>query len=555
VLRRPIESALRSAVRVDDEVSIEQTVVQGLLQRIEHEIGPHRRVCAPAHDATREHIDHERDVHKTTPRRHVGEVCHPQLIGTLGVELPLHQILRVLNRGVGDGRAVSLAAHDTTKALRGHEPSDGASRHRLPVAQQLLPHFAHAIHATIALPHALDLLTQHVVALRTRRTPRRVQLACAIRVVAGRCDRQDAADRLDTVHRTFLVDERVHQRVRRSSSAAAKNALALRKMSLARFSSRFSRSSAASRSSSPRVGLDRSPASCAAFSSHRRSVSFVQPSFGAIAEMAAHWDGWCGSCSLTNRTARSRTSGLNRCARDFAMTPRSHKVEPPVIPGRFTFDLLKREDALRAELLVTLAEVAIEAGAFDAALDVLLVVLDWPLMPRVMIPAVASLLDLLRQGQHVSGSSDRVARIARSDWGHRCLTERAASSVIARTLEYAEAVARSEPALRAPSDRVLIALAIAECSFAFGDIARAARWIEVVEDAATTMHFHEQQLRVEALREALRTASDLRAAPSSSSPDAGSRTTTVHHPRAAAWRRFRTVGLPEVAPAIPALSV
>jgi hypothetical protein len=61
----------------------------------------------------------------------------------------------------------------------------------------------------------------------------------------------------------------------------------------------------------------------------------VQPNFGAIAEMAAHWDGWCGSCSRINRTDRSRTSGLNRCARDFAVAPSSHKVEPPVIPGRF----------------------------------------------------------------------------------------------------------------------------------------------------------------------------------------------------------------------------
>ena len=71
----------------------------------------------------------------------------------------------------------------------------------------------------------------------------------------------------------------------------------------------------------------------------RRNVSFVQPNFGAIAEMAAHWDGWCGNCSRTKRTARSRTSGLNRCARDFAMTPSSHKVEPPVIPGRFRWRL------------------------------------------------------------------------------------------------------------------------------------------------------------------------------------------------------------------------
>ncbi len=89
----------------------------------------------------------------------------------------------------------------------------------------------------------------------------------------------------------LFVDGGVHQRVRRSSSAASKNVLALRKMSFARFSSRFSSSSAAIRFPAPRGGVDRSPASCSIFNSHRRSISFVKPNFGAIAEMAARWDG------------------------------------------------------------------------------------------------------------------------------------------------------------------------------------------------------------------------------------------------------------------------
>ena len=71
---------------------------------------------ASADDATREHVDDERDVHAAAPRRAVREVCHPQLIGPLGVELPLHQILRVLRCGVGVRRAMALAAHDATRA-------------------------------------------------------------------------------------------------------------------------------------------------------------------------------------------------------------------------------------------------------------------------------------------------------------------------------------------------------------------------------------------------------------------------------------------------------
>jgi hypothetical protein len=78
---------------------LNKPIVQGLLQRVEHQIGPHRGVRAPADDATREHVDDERDVHKPAPRGDVREVRDPQLIGTLGVEVPLHQILREFRRG------------------------------------------------------------------------------------------------------------------------------------------------------------------------------------------------------------------------------------------------------------------------------------------------------------------------------------------------------------------------------------------------------------------------------------------------------------------------
>jgi hypothetical protein len=39
------------------------------------------------------------------------------------------------------------------------------------------------------------------------------------------------------------------------------------------------------------------------------NVSLVQANLGAIADMAAHWDGWCGNCSRTNRKARLEPQG------------------------------------------------------------------------------------------------------------------------------------------------------------------------------------------------------------------------------------------------------
>ena len=63
-------------------------------------------------------------------------------------------------------------------------------------------------------------------------------------VIGRRGDRQHLADRLDPVRLAMIVDERDHGLNRRSSSAWAKYADALRRISLAWRSSRFSRSRA-----------------------------------------------------------------------------------------------------------------------------------------------------------------------------------------------------------------------------------------------------------------------------------------------------------------------
>ena len=67
-------------------------------------------------------------------------------------------------------------------------------------------------------------------------------------------DRQHPADRLDPIRPAVIVDEGDHGLYRRSSSAWAKYALALRRISLAWRSSRFSRSRALSLSPSRSSG-------------------------------------------------------------------------------------------------------------------------------------------------------------------------------------------------------------------------------------------------------------------------------------------------------------
>jgi hypothetical protein len=61
-----------------------------------------------------------------------------------------------------------------------------------------------------------------------------------------------------------------------------------------------------------------------------RSVSVVQPIFGAIEAIAAHCEAWSPPWSSTIRTARRRTSGEYRFEVFFVMAPSSQELEPPV---------------------------------------------------------------------------------------------------------------------------------------------------------------------------------------------------------------------------------
>src|SRR5262249_61753262 len=129
---------------------------------------------------------------------------------------------------------------------------------------------------------------------------------------------------LDPILGSVLVDERHHYFGRRSSSAWAKKAAALRRISLARFNSRFSRSSCLRRSRSVLVSPARLPWSRSACRTHWRKDSGGQPILPAIETIAVHCDSCSAWCSKTIRTARSRTSG-EYFGTDF-MTPYPLKI-------------------------------------------------------------------------------------------------------------------------------------------------------------------------------------------------------------------------------------
>ena len=148
----------------------------------------------------------------------------------------------------------------------------------------------------------------------------------------------------------MIVDEGDHRLNRRSSSACAKYADALRRISLAWRSSRISRSSAFSRSAHRRWSTPGAPARCRA-----RPAA---PSHAASPPCSRSWPrstpspptarGDPPSCSNTIRTARSRTSAENLFVVLLVMAPSSQELEPPANPGRFTMPGCAMELTLKA---------------------------------------------------------------------------------------------------------------------------------------------------------------------------------------------------------------
>ena len=197
---------------------------------------------APTHDAAAEHVNDEGHIDPALPGRDVGEVRDPQLIGPISPELAIDPIKRARHLRISHGGALCLASAHTLQALLAHQPLDGAARHSNALAIELQPDLVCAVDLQVGVPHTLNLRHQHRIALGSQRAQAWLPLTCGMKPVRGWGNLQDAADRLDPKLLAVLVDEGLQDLMRRSSSAWAKNALASFRISLARRSSRFSRS-------------------------------------------------------------------------------------------------------------------------------------------------------------------------------------------------------------------------------------------------------------------------------------------------------------------------
>jgi hypothetical protein len=202
-----------------------------------------------------------------------------------------------------------------------HQQLDRAARHRdaLPVH---LP------------PDLVDVGCQLLIMRGPLGTQGGVAHAGRVTSVTRRGNLQDLADRLDPVHIPMAVDVGLQLLSRRSSSAWAKDALAVLRMSLARCSSLTSRSRALIRSRSLVLRPSRWPLPTSWRLTHSSKVCGTQPILGAIDSTDANSEGYSERRFRTRRIARSRTSGEKLF--DLFMAPPSQKLMPPQFPGRFS---------------------------------------------------------------------------------------------------------------------------------------------------------------------------------------------------------------------------
>src|SRR5690606_27064844 len=114
-----------------------------------------------------------------------------------------------------------------------HQPFHRAAGRRDAFPVQLAPHLARPVGLAVLLPDPVDLRRQRLLPVPAWGLAHRVDLAAGVVVVRRRGDRQHLADRLDPVGVPVLIDEVLQDLYRRSSSAWAKNADALRRISLA----------------------------------------------------------------------------------------------------------------------------------------------------------------------------------------------------------------------------------------------------------------------------------------------------------------------------------
>jgi hypothetical protein len=132
-------------------------LIDGLFERIQHEVGAQRGRHPPAHNAAGEDVDDEGDIDEAALGRDIREVGHPELIRPRRREASIDEI----GRSVGCGRRVRRRdprppAHGAFQAHVPHQPLDRASGDSAAFASQLPPHLPRPVDLLVLIPNPLD---------------------------------------------------------------------------------------------------------------------------------------------------------------------------------------------------------------------------------------------------------------------------------------------------------------------------------------------------------------------------------------------------------------
>ena len=161
MLRRPIESALASLVRVVND-ALGFALLQRHVQRCEHEVCSHALAHGPTHDAAPPDVDDHGQVEEPHPGRHVGHVRYPQLVRATGMETPVDQVtgrrLALVATG-GHGEPSSLA--DALNAGCSHETRHTLAADAHALFDELEAHPGHAVGLVGFLVNLADALGHH----------------------------------------------------------------------------------------------------------------------------------------------------------------------------------------------------------------------------------------------------------------------------------------------------------------------------------------------------------------------------------------------------------
>lgn len=107
--------------------------VQSLHQIVQNEICVHGTTLAPTRYPTRININFESDVLLVPPSRHIREVRHLQLLGSVRLELTVDAVQWVRDAGVSEGGTCNLAPLNTAQAQGAYQPLNRTPSSAMPM--------------------------------------------------------------------------------------------------------------------------------------------------------------------------------------------------------------------------------------------------------------------------------------------------------------------------------------------------------------------------------------------------------------------------------------